>query len=312
MRRQLFDRESPLYGRFDEMMEILPFSFSELRQLFPDFEDTVSVYAQTGGVAQYVMFFLKYPSVKEASEDLFFDPDGRLLQEAGNLLMQELREITVYSSVLRAIGRGEKTSAQIAKKAGMEAKTVPSYLSRLTDLGIVSQVENPLSAKKNDSRYAISDMLFRFHYSFVEPNMSLISAVGSKAMAVILRDEYQEYLGGVYEQIIRSNCFAYGLNGRLAFVPLKVGKWWGNVCTEGVWSESEVDVLAYDNQHLVVGECKYRTKQMGLKELDQLKMKAAFIPSGGRKIAYLLASRGGFTEDLLTLHDPQVILIDRE
>ena len=128
MKKQLNDSASPLYGRFDEILRIRPFSFTQVHALFPAFEDAVSVYAQTGGVAQYVMFFLDYASVKAATEQLFLDRNGRLLQEAPNLLMQELREITTYTSLLRAMGSGEKDAGKLASRCGMDSRNVFSYL----------------------------------------------------------------------------------------------------------------------------------------------------------------------------------------
>ncbi len=77
-----------------------------------------------------------------------------------------------------------------------------------------------------------------------------------------------------------------------------------------VWQESEVNVIAYDDHHLLVGECQYRSKAMGIQELTELRVKAEFILAKGRELCYLLASRSGFTEELLSLHDPKVILID--
>ena len=94
-------------------------------------------------------------------------------------------------------------------------------------------------------------------------------------------------------------------------MPNATGKWWGPVCIDGTWQESEVDLIAYDDHHLLAGECKYRSKATGIQELDNLKLKAQFIPSGGRELYYLLASKSGFTDELRSLKDPHVILIDR-
>ena len=88
MKKQIGDREAPLYGRFNRILELRPFSFDEVHTLFPSFEDAVAVYARTGGVAQYVMLYKAYSSVKEADAALFFTPHGQLFQEAENLLMQ--------------------------------------------------------------------------------------------------------------------------------------------------------------------------------------------------------------------------------
>ena len=308
MRRQIREEQSPLYGRFDVILEILPFSFSEVHELFPVFEDAMEVYAQTGGVAQYVMMFLDYPTVKKASESLLFDRTGRLFLEAPNLLMQEIQDVTTYVFMMRAIGCSEKETGKIAKQCGMEQRNVYSYLNKLTDLGIVSRVDNPLSASK-ERRYRISDPFFRFYYTFLEPNVSLISTLREKSRAVILNDQYHEFLGFVYEDVIRSNCYQYALDQRLPFMPRTIGKWWGQVKTEGQWTETEIDLVAYDDHHLLLGECKYREKAVGLQELNRLMFKAQFVASKSRELYYLLASKSGFTDELMSLHDPHVILI---
>ena len=309
MKKQIGNREAPLYGRFDEIMEVRPFTFSQVQSLFPSIDDAMKVYSMTGGVAQYVMFFLDYPSVREATASLFFSPDGRLIREAPNMLLQELRDPTTYEQILRALGGSEKTTPQIAEKSGLDSKGLSPYLNRLQELKLVSLADNPLASEKRKQRFRITDALFRFHYTFIEPNMSLINSLREKAIDFVLDHRYQEFVGVTYEDIIRENCFQYALDQRIPFMPRMLGKWWGQVCKDNSWQESEVDLIAYDDQHLLVGECKYRTKSVGFKELDDLKLKAQFIPAGKREIYYLLASRNGFTDSLLSLQDPHVILV---
>lgn len=313
MKKQISDTESPLYGRFDEIIEILPFSFENIQTLFPKLEDAVDVYAQTGGVAQYVMMFREYPSVKEATAALFFDNNGRLFREAENLLLQELRDVTTYTSVLRALGGASKEAGQLAKKVGIDARGVFTYLAKLVDLGLVETLENALPAKgKGEKRYRIADMLFRFNFTFIAPNVSMITAIGSAAVDYVLGSKYNEYLGFVYEEIIASRCFKYALEGGLPFMPTNIGKWWGNVKENGDWHESEIDLVAFDDHNVVLGECKYKNKQIGFGELDNLRLKAAFIPIKDRKIYFLLASKSGFTNEIINLRESldNLVLID--
>lgn len=308
MKRQINEQESPLYGRFSEIIEVRPFTFDEVHQLFKNFEDAVDVYAQTGGVAQYVMMFSEFGSVREATDALFMDRDGRLFQEAHNLLMQELRDITTYVSILRVLALGEKDSGQIASKAGIDPRGIFSYMAKLMDLEIVTTVENAFSRKKHDRRYRIKDNMFRFSYAFIEPNISMINSIGPKAGPYILNDAYKEYLGFVYEDIIRDACFEYALQKRIPFMPITVGKWWGNVKDKKGWHESEVDLIAFDDKNVIIGECKFRNKLVGISELDKLKTKAQFIPLGDRTVYYLLASKSGFTNEV---KDRDVILIEK-
>ena len=308
MKHQLNDRSAPLYGRFDEMIELMPFTFGEVNSLFSSFDDAMDVYAQTGGVAQYVMFFKEFSSVKKATAGLFLNKNGRLFQEAGNLLLQELRDTTSYISILRSISGGDKDSGQIAKQSGLDPRGIFSYLNKLLDLGILTTVDNPLSKKKHERRYRIKDGLFRFTYSFIEPNISMITALSEKAAPHILDNRYSEYLGHVYEEIVRDNAYSDAQKGLLPFMPTVVGKWWGNIMSDGEWKETEIDYLAYDDQNIVIGECKYKNKLTGIKILEQLKEKAAYIPTKGRKLHFLLASKKGFTKDVM---ESNTILIEK-
>ena len=62
-------------------------------------------------------------------------------------------------------------------------------------------------------------------------------------------------------------------------MPQTVDIWWGNVMDQGRWHESEVDVIAFDTSHIIIGECKYREKKIGLKELELLKEKSKLLKS---------------------------------
>ena len=309
MARQFSNNESPLYGRFDEILEVRPFSFQQIRTLFPAVDDAIKIFSMTGGVAQYVNFFLEYPDIQSGISSLFFHPDGRLLREAPNMLLQELRDATTYERILRAIGGSDKNTGQIAKRSGLDSKALSPYINRLQELHLVSPVSNPLSTEKRNARFRITDELFRFHYTFVEENMSLINALREKSIDLILNQQFSEYLGVTYEDIIRESCFRYALDQKIPFMPQTLGKWWGPVCINNTWQESEVDLVAFNDDQLIIGECKYRTKFVGVKELDTLKLKAQFIHAKGREIYYLLASKNGFTEELKSFRDPHTILI---
>lgn len=310
MAHQIQQYESPLYGRFDEIIAVNPFTFIQTKSLYPSLEEAMQVYSMTGGVAQYIEFFQRYKSVKSAITSLFFLPDGRLVQEAPNMLMREVRDLTTYERILRTLGSTNKTISQIASQSGIEGKGLTPYLKRLQELGFIEPVANPLSSKKRDQRYRITDHIFRFYYTFIEPNMSVINALHENAMPAVLESRYQEFLGFQYEDIIRENCYQYAFDGRIPFMPSATGKWWGPIYKDETWQESEIDFIAYDRKNLLLGECKYRSKEVGLKELEDLKLKGQFVPSKDRELYYLLASKNGFTDELLSLSDPKVILID--
>ncbi len=113
--------------------------------------------------------------------------------------------------------------------------------------------------------------------------MSLTNTLREKAVDYILDHRYQEFIGITYEDIVRDSCFRYALDQIIPFMPRTIGKWWGPVCKDNIWQKSEADVVAYDDRHLLVGECKYHNKAAGLKELDDLNLKklSSFLPAAG-------------------------------
>ena len=308
MKGQIEDSNSPLYGRFDEIIYLKPFSYKEIKALFKKDEDAMDVYALTGGVAQYVMFFKEYKKVSSAIDNLYFNRNGRLFLESGNYLNQELKDATTYNMILRFLGSSDKKASDIASFVKIDNRAIYSYLNKLEELNIIEIANNPLSLK-NDKRYHISDLYLRFAYTFIEPNISLITSLESKAKPYVLNERYDEYLGFIYEEIIRDGLFDLALENKLSFMPLNIGKWWGNIMVNGKWIETEIDVVGVNKDSIVFGECKYRNKKMGIKELENLKYKANFILKEGQKSTYILASENGFTNELLNIIDNDLLLI---
>lgn len=105
-----------------------------------------------------------------------FNTSSYLFEEPENLLKQELREPSVYNSVITAIAGGASRSNEISTKVGLESSVCAKYLRVLLELGILKK-EMPLTEKTGKKTiYPIADNFFRFWYRFVPPNMSAISS----------------------------------------------------------------------------------------------------------------------------------------
>ena len=72
---------------------------------------------------------------------------------------------------------------------------------------------------------------------------------------------------------------------------LKAGRWWSK--------DEEIDVVGVSEEFLLVGECKYSNKKVGVDILESLERKSKKIELKLPIKHYLLFSKSGFTEDLL-------------
>ncbi len=75
---------------------------------------------------------------------------GQLAEEPTNMMQQEMREPSIYNSIIDAIARSKTKQNDIADTVGKGTNDITSYLKALLDLGIIEKI-NQLrkeSAKK--------------------------------------------------------------------------------------------------------------------------------------------------------------------
>ena len=95
--------------------------------------------------------------------------------------------------------------------------------------------------------------------------------------------------GLAFEEICRAKVWEFAAAGRSPFRPQRVGLWWD--------AQAQVDVAALDEEYILLGECRWRSRPLGPDALIELRRKAARVP-GGRHQVSALFSRAGFTEPL--------------
>jgi AAA+ ATPase superfamily predicted ATPase len=75
---------------------------------------------------------------------------------------------------------------------------------------------------------------------------------------------------------------------------VKIGRWWNK--------NTEIDIVGWDAQkRYIFGECKWRNEIIGVKVLEQLKEKSFEVKGEIDERHYVLFSKSGFTQELVTL-----------
>lgn len=87
----------------------------------------------------------------------------------------------------------------------------------------------------------------------------------------------------------RTRMWELAAQGRIPFRPQRVGMWWD--------AQAQIDVAALDEEYILLGECRWRSRPLGNEALVELKRKAERVP-GQRHQMLALFSRAGFTDAL--------------
>lgn len=67
-------------------------------------------------------------------------------------------------------------------------------------------------------------------------------------------------------------------------------------------------MAAVNEEYILLGECRWRSRPLGVETLTELQQKAARVP-GERHPIFALFSRAGFTDALRTAADAQGVLL---
>lgn len=299
MENQVLAYKSPLYGRRTAQFKILPFSFFTALPFFEGYsnENKAILFGITGGIPEYLNKINPSKSVNENIIDLYLTPSGHLFEEPSNLLKQELREPSTYNGIMEAIASGASRLNEIATKRGIESNKCAKYIKSLISLGIVKK-EWPVteSAPSKKSVYLLDDMMFRFWYRFVFPNMSgIISGLGEAIYDFEIQESLSAYMGIVFEEICKQYIIEQAKAKATPMLPVNIGRWWGNNPKEK--RQEEIDILSYRKDDALFGECKWKKDLVGMDVLENLKRRSDMFPF--KNNWFWLFSKTGFTENLI-------------
>ena len=297
MENQVLAYKSPLYGRRTAQFKITPFNFFESLPFFEAFEktDKATLYGITGGIPEYLTKINPAKSVEDNIIELFLTATGHLYEEPSNLLKQELREPATYNGIIEAIAEGAARLNEIAAKCGIESNKCAKYLKSLMSLGIVRKELPVTETSSKKSIYLLDDMMFRFWYRFVFPNMSgIVSGLGGAIYKHDVMKQLPAYMGLIFEEMCKQYLIEEAKKDGLPFFTGKFGRWWGNNPKEK--RQEEIDILAYRKDSALFCECKWTNALVDIDVLNDLTAQSDLFPYTNKW--FWLFAKTGFTDRL--------------
>ena len=300
MYEQTLSYSSPLYGRRTSSIKLEPIEFCYLNEFFPTHsqEQLLELYSIFYGVPKYLEMIEPKKNIFENIKDNILSPSSYLYNEPQFILQHEVNEPVTYFSILEIIANGEHKIGNIASRLVKNANGIMPYLSKLIELDIIYKEvpiteENPVKSKKG--LYFIKDNFFRFWFRYVLPFKSQLEIGNSEYVLHKIKQNFNAFVGQSYEKLAVSYVAQY-------FNTLKCGRYWNK--------NIEIDIVGITDSSLIVGECKYSNKKVGIDVFDNLKQKAKTIESQLPIKCCILFSKSGFTDELLKMQEENLVLIE--
>lgn len=310
--KDLLSEKNPLYGRATGIYKMNEMGFYDAVKFFPDYSDRdkVLTYSLLGGIPHYLKQFDSNLSLAQNIKSNILTKGCTLYSEVEFLLRQELRETSLYNSIIEAVALGSTKLNDISIKSLIDDTSKTSvYLKNLIKLGIVKRefsISEGTKEKANTNRglYRLTDNFFRFWYAFVFTNYSeLESGDVAGVYKYSIEPGLHEFAASTFEDICREYVQRLQKADALAFRYSQIGRWWGKTTLrrkdKSEIAETEIDILATSKSadQYLVGECKF--KQQPFRYSEYLDVKAKLLPQQeNAEFYYYLFSESGFDDKI--------------
>lgn len=316
MERDVLNRDAPLYGRRTAQLTLRPVTVKQAAAFLPGRSviELIEAYALTGGMPAYLTQLRPDRSLWTNLRQTAFDPSNMLYHDGLTLLRDELRDPRHYAAVLRAIASGQHTLSAIAREAGLERSSLPSYLATLQGAGYVERrlpIGITRTSQQRRGSWHITDPYVRFWGRYILPYTGAIEqGQGGGLVEQVLRPTWEQFVAITWEELARASVYNLAAHHTPGFWPEAVGSWWD--------ARHQVDLVAISYQQRIawLGEARWRREAMGLPELEALQRRARAWRGAetGWQLYYVFFSRSGFSQPLRrrASEDPEVLLFGPE
>ncbi len=308
---EVLGSKNPLYGRATAIYKLQELTFEDARTFVPDLpiKQQIEYYSIFSGVPHYLNQINPSLSVRDNIKKSILQTGSILFNEIEFLLKQELREVSVYNSIIEAIAMGNTKLNDIAMCTGIATTKIPYYLTSLINLGIIDRVypatvKTKARAKSRSGLYQIANDFFRFYYRYIYPYTSEISEGASEIILdAVIMATLSEFTAQTFEKVAYQYVWALNIQGQLGRRYTKIGRYWHKA--------TEIDLLGFnhDNQYLFA-ECKWTNQPIGADVLKRLEDKAQQFNCSAKD--FIILSKSGFKKSLKSLQKSRddIMLID--
>lgn len=242
-------------------IKILNMNFLEVVRLFPDYSvaETIRIYGVLGGVPGYLKRWDTVKSFKQNVCDLILSEDGYLFHKAEQIVSSELRELSVYNTILMAIAKGENKLNDLFHYTGYSRPKISVYMKNLNHFDIVEKLVSFETGGWDNAKkgvYRIKDTYINFYYKFIYPHLSdLYMMKPEEFYDRYIEKQLDEYLSRYFINVCMEYLSLLNQIQRLPFQVTKMGTWVGKT--------GNIDIIAQssDRQN-IVGLCNWEKPEL--------------------------------------------------
>src|SRR6266567_3013530 len=316
--------QAPLRGRASLELLIRPFDYTDAARFWgaDDAKLAMLLHAVVGGTPAYRREFVAFDIPSSLADfdawviRTVLNPQSPLFREARYLLAEEteIRDPSLYHSVLAAVAEGNNTSGGIASYIGRKSNEVAHPLRVLEDGRLL--VKEPDLFRSGRARYRIAEPLVTFYQAIMSREWARLELGDAPAVWPGARARFLSQVVGPHFEAI---CRAYAITadpGVFGGLPGEVGS--GVIPDPANRTQIEVDVVVlapaepgHPRKVLSLGEAKW-DRTMDLRDVERLRRARDLLAVKGfdtRDALISCYSGAGFSDGLRAAQDHDIRLV---
>lgn len=297
------------YKKIDAFMKLEDLSFLDVVRAFPGYTvpQCVETYGILGGIPRYLDRWDRTKSTKENICSCILSPAGGLFGEAEDYIRNQLRELSVYDTILASVASGNEKLNDLYADTGYSRAKLSVYMKNLMAFDVMEKVISFETGGWENTKkgvYRIHSHYVNFWFTFVYPNLSrLYMMEPSEFYETYIASSLDAYLHRYFVDVCREYLELLNRVGRVPLPLVRMGTWIGK--------EGTIDIIGQSsNRESVVGICNWSQPAFTAERYRGLlhNMKKAKITA---KIVYLFSATT-FERELeeLAAEDASLVLVD--
>lgn len=244
------DKLGEYYSLINDVYRIKDMKFYDFKEYFPELScyDSIMSYGILGGNPGLWCHFKDNLTVYENIENSILDNKGMLHKYGEQWVAEELREISVYNTILTALSIGKNKLNDLYKYTGFSRAKLSVYLKQLIQLDLVEKVESLDTEGREYTKkgvYRIVQPYLRFYYCFLFPNQAKIRRMGKREFYEAFVEPFlPAFLEETFKQVCREFVERENEKGRLPGRFVRLGNWNGKMGNiDFIYQEDEADEI---------------------------------------------------------------------
>ncbi len=251
------------------LLKVRELSFETTMEYFPGFstEQCIEAYAVLGGMPGLWRHFDDKLSIRENICRHILTKGCYLHYEGQRIVEEELRETSVYDTILASIAAGNHKLNDLYLHTEFSRAKISVYLKNLMELELVEKIfsydtEGKANAQKGI--YRITNHFVDFYFTFLYPNLSRLEQLSpEKFYLSFIAPAFKGYVAEYFKTVCQQHIEKWSKWKRLPIEVDRIGEWVGKFGT--------IDVVAQSQEgDTIIGICNWDKPMMRYDDYEWL------------------------------------------